>query len=72
MISIEITSDIACPWCYIGHKRLENAIKMFQSEHKDVTFEITEKPYMIDKNTKSEGEEYLAVCFFISTLFSTI
>lgn len=26
MININIFSDFACPWCYIGEKRLENAI----------------------------------------------
>ena len=27
MISIDIISDIVCPWCFIGKKRLEKAIK---------------------------------------------
>jgi predicted DsbA family dithiol-disulfide isomerase len=28
-ITIEIWSDIACPWCYIGKRRLERAIEAF-------------------------------------------
>lgn len=28
-ITIEIWSDIACPWCYIGKRRLEQAIEAF-------------------------------------------
>jgi predicted DsbA family dithiol-disulfide isomerase len=28
-ITIEIWSDIACPWCYIGKRRLETAIEAF-------------------------------------------
>jgi predicted DsbA family dithiol-disulfide isomerase len=30
---IDIWSDIACPWCYIGKRRLEGALESF--EHKD-------------------------------------
>ena len=26
-IEIDITSDTVCPWCYVGKRRLEKAIK---------------------------------------------
>jgi predicted DsbA family dithiol-disulfide isomerase len=26
-MKIEIWSDIACPWCYIGKRRLERALR---------------------------------------------
>jgi predicted DsbA family dithiol-disulfide isomerase len=32
-VEIEIWSDIACPWCYIGKRRLEAALAEF--EHRD-------------------------------------
>jgi predicted DsbA family dithiol-disulfide isomerase len=32
-MKIEIYSDIACPWCYIGKRRLESALAKF--EHRD-------------------------------------
>lgn len=28
-LQIEIVSDIVCPWCYIGKRRLEAALKLF-------------------------------------------
>ena len=28
-ITIDIWSDIACPWCYIGKRRLETALARF-------------------------------------------
>ena len=28
-LSLEIWSDIACPWCYVGKRRLEGALKAF-------------------------------------------
>lgn len=31
-IQIDIWSDIACPWCYIGKRRLEQALAGFTAE----------------------------------------
>ncbi len=32
-MDVEIWSDIACPWCYVGKRRLETALALF--EHRD-------------------------------------
>ncbi|MFG2036493.1 DsbA family protein [Dactylosporangium sp. NPDC048998] len=32
MIEIEVWSDIVCPWCYIGKRRLERALAGFQGD----------------------------------------
>ena len=32
-ITVDIWSDVACPWCYIGKRRLETALAGF--EHAD-------------------------------------
>jgi len=32
-MKIEIWSDVVCPWCYIGKRRLETALTTF--EHAD-------------------------------------
>jgi predicted DsbA family dithiol-disulfide isomerase len=32
-VKIEIFSDVACPWCYIGKRRLESALESF--DHRD-------------------------------------
>jgi len=44
-MKIEIWSDIACPWCYIGRRRLENALDQF--EHADQV-EIIWRSYQLD------------------------
>ncbi len=31
-IKVDIWSDVACPWCYIGKRKLETAIKTFAAE----------------------------------------
>ena len=32
-MNVEIWSDIACPWCYVGKRRFEAALAQF--EHRD-------------------------------------
>ena len=27
-LKIDIVSDVVCPWCYIGKKRIENALAL--------------------------------------------
>jgi predicted DsbA family dithiol-disulfide isomerase len=33
-LQIEIWSDIACPWCYVGKRRLEAALRRFRNRDK--------------------------------------
>ena len=44
-ISIDIWSDIVCPWCYIGKRRFEAAVETLRDEI-DVT--VTYRPYQLD------------------------
>ncbi|CAD7927541.1 unnamed protein product [Amoebophrya sp. A120] len=55
VLVIDVTSDFACPWCYVGFKRLENAVSK-SSEQVDIRWH----PYMIDPATQKSGEPYLA------------
>jgi predicted DsbA family dithiol-disulfide isomerase len=58
---IEIWSDIACPWCYLGKRRLETALTDFE-HHDDVT--VTYRSFELDPEAPAErvGERaaYLA------------
>ncbi|WP_076262664.1 DsbA family oxidoreductase [Intrasporangium flavum] len=42
---VEIWSDIACPWCYIGKRRFEKALAAFP--HRD-TVEVRWRSYQLD------------------------
>jgi predicted DsbA family dithiol-disulfide isomerase len=33
VVDVEIWSDVACPWCYVGKRRFEAALEQF--EHRD-------------------------------------
>ncbi|MTD14755.1 thioredoxin domain-containing protein [Nakamurella sp. YIM 132087] len=40
-IAIDIWSDIACPWCYIGKRRLESGLAEYAASEDAVPVEIT-------------------------------
>ena len=42
---VEIWSDIACPWCYIGKRRFEAALKGF--EHRE-DVQVTWRSFELD------------------------
>jgi predicted DsbA family dithiol-disulfide isomerase len=44
-VSVEIWSDVVCPWCYIGKRRFEKAVEQLRDE---VRFEVVFRPYQLD------------------------
>jgi len=56
VVRITVVSDVACPWCYVGTRRMENALQEFP----EARFEVTWHSYMIDPSTPEDGMEYLA------------
>ncbi len=56
-MELEIWSDIACPWCYIGKRRLESALGHF--EHADEVT-IVWRSFELDPSAPPEREGELA------------
>jgi len=50
-ITIDVVSDVACPWCYVGKKRLESALK----EWKGAPVKVEWHPYQLDPNIPESG-----------------
>jgi predicted DsbA family dithiol-disulfide isomerase len=50
-LSIDVVSDIVCPWCLIGARRLEQALATFPDVEASVTFH----PFLLDPTTPDEG-----------------
>lgn len=48
---VEIWSDIACPWCYIGRRRFETALRQF--DHAD-EIEVVWRSFELDPNAPRE------------------
>ncbi|TKD68638.1 DsbA family oxidoreductase [Pseudalkalibacillus hwajinpoensis] len=56
-MQIEVWSDFVCPFCYIGKRRLENALSTFpQRDQVDVIF----KSFELDPNAKETNGESMA------------
>eukprot|EP00274_Cyanoptyche_gloeocystis_P004119 CAMPEP_0196655544 /NCGR_PEP_ID=MMETSP1086-20130531/5304_1 /TAXON_ID=77921 /ORGANISM="Cyanoptyche gloeocystis , Strain SAG4.97" /LENGTH=227 /DNA_ID=CAMNT_0041987913 /DNA_START=1 /DNA_END=685 /DNA_ORIENTATION=+ len=58
--AVDIYSDLACPWCYVGKRKFEVGLEKFRSQNPDVPVDVVWHPYMIDPATAQQGEEYLA------------
>jgi predicted DsbA family dithiol-disulfide isomerase len=52
-VQVEIWSDIACPWCYIGKRRFEEALERF-AHADDVT--VTWRSFELDPGAPAERE----------------
>ena len=58
---IDVVSDVMCPWCYIGKRRLEGAVAA-----SDMAFDIRWRPYQLDPTLPADGKDrqvYLAEKF---------
>jgi predicted DsbA family dithiol-disulfide isomerase len=61
-ISIDIVSDVVCPWCFIGKRRLEKALAQFE----DHTVRITWRPFELNPDMPRGGmdrDRYVAAKF---------
>jgi predicted DsbA family dithiol-disulfide isomerase len=61
-LPIDMVSDVVCPWCYIGKRRLEKAIAL----RPDIPVEVRFRPYFLNPWVPREGmsrEEYLVTKF---------
>jgi predicted DsbA family dithiol-disulfide isomerase len=62
-IKIDIVSDVVCPWCYIGKRRIEKAMTQLSDQFE---FEVSYLPFELNPQTPKEGfnqKEYLTKKF---------
>jgi predicted DsbA family dithiol-disulfide isomerase len=53
-LSIDIWSDVMCPWCIIGYKALERALATLEGE---IEASIRWRPFELNPDMPPEGEE---------------
>ena len=61
-VTIDVFSDVVCPWCFIGKRRLEKALALAS----DVPVEVHYRPYYLNEWIPAEGmsrDEYLTTKF---------
>ncbi|TDH39512.1 DsbA family oxidoreductase [Pseudohoeflea suaedae] len=52
--TIDIVSDVMCPWCYIGKRRLDAALKDIGA---DIPLDVRWRPYQLDPTLPKEGKD---------------
>lgn len=50
-ISIDVVSDVICPWCFLGKRRLDKAIGLLD----DIKIEVNWRPFFLDPTIPREG-----------------
>lgn len=71
-IKIDIVSDVVCPWCYIGKRRIEKAIDQLQGQFE---FEVSYLPFELNSQVPKTGldqKKYLANKFGGDARFTQI
>lgn len=51
VVSIDVYSDISCPWCFIGGRRLQRVLR----ETADLRAEVRHHPYLLNPDAPREG-----------------
>ena len=57
-MKIEVVSDVICPWCFLGKRRLDKALAMVP----EVSAEVIWRPFFLDPSIPAEGlsrEKYM-------------
>jgi predicted DsbA family dithiol-disulfide isomerase len=50
-MNIEVVSDVVCPWCYVGKRRLEAAL----AQSDDAAVAVRWRPFQLDPTIPSQG-----------------
>ena len=54
-ITVDIVSDVVCPWCYLGKARLDLAIAEVQDE---IGIDVNWRPYQLNPDYPPEGVDH--------------
>ena len=52
LIELDVVSDVICPWCFVGKRRLEKAIKLLGDS---VDVKVTWRPFQLNPWMPKEG-----------------
>ncbi len=70
-LHIDVVSDVVCPWCFIGKRRLETALTLIP----DIPVEINWRPYFLNPWIPREGidrQTYLETKFGSAERYNVI
>ena len=58
-IQLDVVSDVMCPWCYIGKRRLEQALSELggDGDGDKIDIELRWRPFQLDPTLPQEGRD---------------
>ncbi|NJD35203.1 MAG: DsbA family oxidoreductase [Betaproteobacteria bacterium] len=57
-LTIDAVSDVVCPWCFIGKRHLDRALKLWREERPDCAVTVHWRPFFLNPDTPEAGEPY--------------
>lgn len=51
-LRVDVFSDVVCPWCFVGKRRLERAVQLLGD---DVNLDVTWRPFQLNPTMPREG-----------------
>ncbi len=57
-LTIDVVSDVVCPWCFIGKRHLDRALALWRDEQPDCEVTVHWRPFFLNPDTPEAGEPY--------------
>jgi len=55
MLSVDVVSDLVCPWCFIGKRKLERALRQLAATQPDLPVVVRWHPFELNPDLPREG-----------------
>ncbi len=66
-LTVDVISDVVCPWCFVGKRQLEQAMRQFRQAHPDLPEPAVRwHPFQLNPDLPAEGvarDQYLSAKF---------
>ncbi|KAG2449308.1 hypothetical protein HYH02_005464 [Chlamydomonas schloesseri] len=57
-VTVHVFSDPACPWCHIGQKRLQRAVRQYKRRYGQAApLQLSWNPLLVDSDVSAAGED---------------
>jgi predicted DsbA family dithiol-disulfide isomerase len=66
MAVVDVVSDVVCPWCFIGKRKLETALERLHEREPEADVRVRWHPFQLNPDLPADGiprEAYLAAKF---------
>lgn len=57
-LTIDVVSDVVCPWCFIGKRHLDRALELWHEEQPACAVTVRWRPFFLNPDTPEAGEPY--------------